>query len=417
MAALSLSDEELRATVAQFRESGTITETAKALGLARDTIRNRLFRAAERGILPEPSVDVPVGFAIRERRTMHDESGQVRRQTVVSGPERGQTFTVGAGHRVKGESALVDAEGRTVARWIKTTTNTGPLPLDDVIQACQQAFDGYPGRAKPLPVVRPPESDLLTLIPCADWHLGLYVWGRETNGENWNLDRAETVIMGAAQRLLAMTPPSETCVVLGGGDLFHSDDFSNATPASRHPLDVDGRWSKVFGVGVRLMARVVELAAQHHGKTLVRILPGNHDLTTAIAVAHCLDARFHDDERIEIDLDPSLFWFHEFGQVMLAATHGHQARVGDLPTIAAGREAEMWGRTRWRYGHGFHVHHRSGKPASSEHGGMAWETHQSPAPQDAWHHGQGFVSGRTMQAITYHRAHGEMSRATINMAS
>jgi hypothetical protein len=38
------------------------------------------------------------------------------------------------------------------------------------------------------------------------------------------------------------------------------------------------------------------------------------------------------------------------------------------------------------------------------------EIHQAPIPQDAWHFASGFLSGRSMQAITYHAKFGEIGR-------
>ena len=47
--------------------------------------------------------------------------------------------------------------------------------------------------------------------------------------------------------------------------------------------------------------------------------------------------------------------------------------------------------------------------------GVISEIHQSPIPQDAWHYGSGFLSGRSVQAITYHREFGEIGRARVAM--
>src|SRR5690606_37401359 len=104
-------------------------------------------------------------------------------------------------------------------------------------------------------------------------------------------------------------------------------------------------------------------------------------------------------------LDQSLFFYHQLGEVMLAATHGHEAKLRDMPQIMASRRPEMWGATRYRFAHGFHVHHKSGFIA--EGGGVVCESHQAPIPQDAWHYGAGFVSGRSLQTITYHSQMGE----------
>jgi hypothetical protein len=82
-----------------------------------------------------------------------------------------------------------------------------------------------------------------------------------------------------------------------------------------------------------------------------------------------------------------------------------------MPSIMAHRRSEDWGVTKFRYVHGFHIHHVS-KYATEGHGVIS-ETHQAPIPQDAWHFGAGFLSGRSLQSITYHRDFGEIARCRI----
>ena len=106
--------------------------------------------------------------------------------------------------------------------------------------------------------------------------------------------------------------------------------------------------------------RTTDAALKRHERVTLRILPGNHDEHSAIAVTWFLHAWYREDERVEIDTDPSEFWFHRFGKVMLAANHGHNAKLSDLPKIMATRQSRMWGHSDFRYGHGFHIHHRTG---------------------------------------------------------
>jgi hypothetical protein len=111
---------------------------------------------------------------------------------------------------------------------------------------------------------------------------------------------------------------------------------------------------------------------------------------------------------VTVDTDPSVFWWHHFGRVLLGATHGDKAKIGQMPSIMAHRQAEAWGQSRFRYVHGFHLHHTA--KFSTEGGGVISEIHQAPIPQDAWHFGSGFLSGRSIQAISYHAELGEVAR-------
>jgi len=212
------------------------------------------------------------------------------------------------------------------------------------------------------------------------------------------------------QRVSAASPASERAIVLGGGDVLHTTDYRNQT-SSGNLLDVDSRFPKILKAAIDLFVFQIEQAASKHSLITVRVLPGNHDITAAIAVAQALNAWFRNDDRITIDCDPGLFWFFPFENTLLGATHGHAAKLTDMPLIMANRVPDAWAASRHRYLHGFHIHHKN--KFIFEGGGVIAESHQSPVAADAWHYGKGYLSGRSMQSITYHREHGEISRSTV----
>lgn len=306
---------------------------------------------------------------------------------------------------MKGVSQLRDSEGRLTQEWVKTREGTDAR---DVIEAIKAAFEGYQGRHEPIPAPVAASADLLTLLPLADWHIGAHSWGRET-GTDWDLKIAEEVIGRAVENVIERSPASGLGVVLGGGDLIHADNQDNRTAKSGNQLDVDGRYDKVFEVAARMTVRTVDAMMSRHDRVLVRILKGNHDTHCATAIAHHLKAWYRNEPRVLVEIDPGLFWYWRHGKVMLAATHGHETKLQDLPGVMAARRAEDWGLTRHRYAHGFHIHHK--RLLGFEAGAVVAESHQAPVAQDAWHHGAGFLSGRSLQTITYHRAYGEVSRA------
>jgi hypothetical protein len=397
MASQRLSDEDCRGIVdALAANGGNQTATARALGLTRNQVQHRLNVAAARGMLGFKPV-LP-GFRISQ--TTSTPQGDFVQQK----PEHGDEFAVPAGHVVKGVSALVDPDGREIVKWIKT--KEGVLDPLQVVEWIKEAFTDFvpdaPSIVPDMPAIASP--DLLTLIPLPDFHLGMYGWHREV-GENWDLDIAERKIGAALDSVIRRSRPSGTAVVLGGGDLLHSDTNDNKTAKSGNALQVDGRYQKCVGVACRLLVRTVDSALARHGHVIIRILPGNHDEHAAVAVAYFLAAWYRNDPRVTVDTDPSLFWWHRFGLVLLGATHGHTVKMDKMPAIMAHRRAEDWGATRYRYVHGFHLHHKEKTATEGE--GVVTEIHQAPIPQDAWHYGAGFLSGRSVKAITYHRELGE----------
>lgn len=393
------TDEELREAVAVRKQFQSTTEAARSLGLSKDSMRRRLNKAASLGLLG-PQEALP-GYMLKSISSQAPDGSWIK-QTKAPG----DAFEVPVNHSIKGISALVDGDGNTVQQWIKTT-NTPSLEL--TLEAIRQAAENFPAREETIPCPPASSSDLLTLYPLADWHIGMFSWGRET-GTDWDLQIAEKTITRALMQVVSSSPRAAHAIILGGGDLLHADSSANATAKSGNVLDVDGRYQKVIETACRLLVRQADAALAHHRTVTLRILQGNHDEHASVAVAYFLQAYYRNDTRITIDTSPSPFFWHQFDKVMIGATHGHLAKPSDMPGIMAHRQAEAWGSSKFRYAHCFHVHHKSLR--ATEGGGCIVETHQAPIPQDAWHYGSGFLSGRSMKSITYHKDFGEIARST-----
>jgi hypothetical protein len=380
-------------------------------GISRQAFQNRLKRAEQLGLTGRTK-EAPHGFEVRSVRETIDKNGDVKSTSVKYVVEAGEEYVERSDHSVKGESVLVDSQGRVLHRWVKTKQSgeIDPLELCDRIK---EKFSDYSGLAKPIKAPENVKANLMTFFPLADWHLGLYVWGAETEGASWTLQKAVSQLFQTYRHLMSISEPSNNCVILGGGDLLHFDNYEPTTRRSKNVLDASGRWPEVLLASSNLIARIVELAAQRHNKVLVRLLPGNHDEHSAIAISYFLAAHFRNDPRIDVDCDPSLYWWHKFGKVLLGATHGHTVKIDKMPSIMAHRRPKDWGSTMYRYVHGFHLHH-SAKTAT-EGQGVITEIHQSPTPKDAWAFNAGFLSNRSMKSITYHKDYGEISRSQMTM--
>lgn len=399
-----LSVEQLEEVVSVYRECNfNRAETARRLGKAPSTIWNSLKQAARHGLLGAQPV-MP-GFHVTSVSTLRREDGSIVHENIQQKPAREGMFFPPEGHRIKGISALVDADGNVVQQWYKT--KEGELDPLAVVDAIKEALDGYerPGPPSPAPDVA--DDDLLTLYPLGDAHIGLHVW-RKDGEADWDLKIAERVIGNAMQAVIAQSPPAANAVLLLGGDTLHADNSSNQTARSGNPLDVDGRYQKIIGTACRLIVNVIEWALTKHQHVTVRLLRGNHDDHACVAVQYHLAGWFRSEPRVTIDLDPGLFWWHRFGKVLLGATHGHEASPKEMPGLMAMRRPEDWGATVHRYVHTFHLHRSELRIAT--HNGVPCEIHETPIPKDGWAYGRGFQSGRSVQSITYHRETGYRGR-------
>jgi len=403
MATQAEIDAGLNAVVEAFVTHRKKDVAAKSIDMNPKTFRYRLKRAAERGLIG--TRPVMEGFAIRSVKTQLGPGGELKGESITQAKAHGEEFVAPEGMAVDRMTVHVDAEHRLTQQWLKL--KTGQLTIEETVERVKKAFVGYKPASKLIPAPRAAERKLLTLIPANDWHVGMFSWGKETSTD-WDLKIAERVIGAAIEDVIARSPASGRAIVLGGGDLLHADNSENKTAKSGNVLDVDGRYQKVIDVACRLMARTVDAALRRHERVTVRILKGNHDEHACVAVIYFLLAWYRNNPRVTVDVDPSLYFWFRFGKVLLGATHGHLAKLKDLPSIMAHRRAEDWGATHARYAHGFHIHHK--EKLTTEGNGCICEAHQAPIPPDSWHYGKGFLSGRSVQAITYHSDFGEYGR-------
>lgn len=407
MAAHPLSEEQAREAIEAFYASGqNKAAAARTLGMNVNTYKDRYAVAVGMAARGEFGTDPVIpGFAISRVSTEEDETGKTVRRFVQQKPEHGGQFNLPDGHSIRGVSALLDAQGNVTQQWVKTKEDgENPQAIADAIRAALEGFE-------PVPALTPPRykiDDQATIYPVADWHIGLLAWRKEV-GQDYDLSIAQQTIKGAVERLLSASPPSEQAVILGLGDLLHADNFKNQTPQSGNALDVDGRYPKSLRVATELLLHFVSQALQQHDKVLVRILPGNHDSQSAIAVSLALAMYYANEPRVTVDDSPSPFWFWSWGDVLLGATHGDKAKMADLPLIMASRNAEAWGRSKFRHLYTGHIHTQTGIEKS----GVTVESFQTPAAADAWHFGQGYGAGRSLTAITLHKHLGEILRNKV----
>jgi hypothetical protein len=367
----SLSDDEwLRTKEALDRNGGSQTKAAKELGISRTTLQSRIYSARARKLAPDgPPLD---------------------------------------GFRVKGVSVLYDKDGEPAATWLKT--DAIQPSIEEIGRQVREALDGYVPPEPTLSQTAPSDSELVTVYPLADWHVGLLSWKKET-GVNYDLKIGTATIKAAMTRLIAGSPNSHQGIVLGLGDLMHADNYRNQTARSGNVLDVDGRYPRTLQTATQLIIYTVDLALQKHSTVLLRILPGNHDDQSAIAVTLALSLYYQNDPRVTVDDDAGRFWWWSWGKCFLGATHGDQAKMRDLPLIMATRNPEAWGKSKYRHVYTGHIH----KETAIDPGGVKVESFQTPVAPDSWTSGMGYCPSRSVSSITLHKDQGEIIRQRVNI--
>lgn len=341
-----------------------------------------------------------------QKWAIQESMGLLRKKAAKMGhsPAHDMTKTVPDGYVVKGVSTYYGEDGKPRGQWVKSSIDQQRQA--ELIEAAVRALaEDVRGLAKPSKAPGRVDADLLTVYPFGDPHIGLYSWSRET-GEDFDLDIARDLTLGAVDRLVECSPASETALLLPLGDIFHVNDQSNQTPSHKHQLDVDSRFVKVLGVGIHTFRHAILRALQKHQKVVVRFVAGNHDPQAVWALAFSIAAFFENDSRVTVDLSPSAHWFYRFGRVLIGATHGDKSKADQLLGVMASDRPRDWGETAHRYWYCGHVHHASVK----EYPGVTVETFRTLAAADSYASGYGYRAGRDMRAIVHHIEDGEVER-------
>lgn len=353
---------------------------------------------------PDTQADIRARFRAGQSKKSISEELNLSRNTV-------SRYTAGETHRAS--STLYgkggrDGGGPVLLEWVKADRS-------DFEEQARAYVQDLLADVKPLKKRKAPrksQDDLMACILMGDPHVGMLAWGEET-GSDWDLKIAEATLRGAVDRLVESAPQARECLIANLGDYFHMDDRLNATPGSKNPLDVDGRYLKVMRVGIRTMRALIERALEKFPVVRVRNVAGNHDPHSSITLTLTLAALYEQEPRVVIEDSPVPFWTFTFGKSLIGLTHGHQLKKPELMAqYLAVHDPKGWGATQYRHVWHGHIHHRR----VQEIGGVVVESFRTLAGPDAWHVAEGYKAGREMVCIVLDKEHGEVERHTSSLS-
>lgn len=333
----------------------------------------------------------------------------VKRKAAAQGysPEHHLTRPVAPGFKLKGASTLYRrGEPEPVLQWVKSSADD--KQREQIMREAVRALMDDVPRTAPTAYPESTAQSLCNVITLTDVHVGAYAWGKET-GADWDLSIAERDVTGAVRHLLNACPKAGTCVIAQLGDFLHQDGLAAVTPTSGHQLDSDSRFSKVVQVAIRILRAAVDMALQRHGRVVVLMAEGNHDIASSVWLRQLFLLLYEREPRVSV-IDSELpYYCHQHGQTMLAWHHGHLKKFDQLPLLFAAQFPRVWGETVKRYVHTGHLHHKHEK----EHSGVTVIQHPTIAARDAYAARSGWVADREMTAITYSDRFGQIARATV----
>ena len=362
MPAQPLTDEQCEEALRLVAHYGSITAAAEALGLKRPTFQSRVNEA-------------------RRRK---------------------------AGMVVTGRSTLTDLRtGEPVMEWVKESADK--QREEEARRAAYEALAAELPRAAPVSAPAACSEALCNLYSYFDFHVGMLAWHKE-GGADWDLTIAERTLQQSYGAMVTQAPAAKKAIVCIGGDWLHTDGLLPLTPASKHVLDADGRFSKIVQVAIRGIRYIATIALAKHAEVELVVMEGNHDETGSVWLRHMLSALYEEEPRLTVNASELPFYVSQWGEVMLGFHHGHKVKNETLPLLFAAQFPKIWGATTKRQIHCGHRHHIDEK----EYNGVTIVQHPTLAARDAYAARGGWIADRAIQAITYHKKYGQVGRVYVS---
>jgi len=388
--------------------------TAAHFGIAESDVSRRHIRQARKAGVPVPperkcrpsrpptvrgpDLGMPEGYEAVQISTDGTDIRSVRAR-----PTPDEAEEIPEGWLRDRISRLTRGDGGLIQQWdIYRPAKDGGR--DDLVARVMADFDGQVPRAAAVPAPEGLPDDRLTVYPLGDPHLGL------RGADGYGLQEGARLLREAVADLVRRGAPSKECLILNLGDYYHSDDPRNRTRRHGFDLDVDGDWFEILKVGRDTFLSLINEALEHHEIVNVKCLIGNHDDLSSLFLTLLVDAHYRDEPRVRVDVSGAPFQWFEWGKNLFGFTHGQDAKPDKLPAKMANAQREAWGRTLHRYWLVGHVHH----VRRVEIGGVMIESFRTLASRDGYHESHGYLAGRDLTRIVYHREHGEISRETVS---
>lgn len=371
----ALATDRQKEFLEAIEQYGSATAANKALGLANDKVSSAMRRlrayAARVGYAPGhfESGTAP-GFAMGKVTIQRAADGSVERTWERQSPSAEQTL---------------DALREAVAGILE--------PIEPV---------------EPVPAPHGANDDLCNLYTYSDFHLGMLAQ-EEEGGADWDIKIAERTLVGSFSMMLAQSPLAHTGIVNIQGDMLHSDGLLPVTPAHRHVLDQDGRFSRIVAVAIRSIRALINMALEKHPAVHVVICEGNHDEASSVWLRLMFQALYENEPRVTVNASELPFYVFEWGRTMLGFHHGHKVKNEQLPLLFAAQFPDVWGRTLRRAVHCGHRHHCDEK----EYNGVTVVQHPTIAARDAYAARGGWIADRAVQSITYSKRFGQVGRVFV----
>lgn len=327
----------------------------------------------------------------------------IRKYKHLASLEQGQLHD---GQETKGVSTLYDNNGNIRLQWVKTDKEK-----QDASEAYEQIFERLSQDIVPYvpkPFRHEPAESLCSAYIISDYHLGQLSSLKET-GATWSLAEAAQILKRWVEKASYQTPFSKQAILCDLGDFLHADGLTPETPASKHVLDASARFRDVVDIAIEIFDHAIQVLLDKHENVHVIICEGNHNESSSYWQTKAIARRYENEPRVTFDFSHLPYYAYQWGETSLYFHHGHKKKINDIAKTFVANFREMYGSSRYNYGHMGHLHHREIKECAL----MVMEQHSTLAAKDAHSARGGYASERGATVINYHKNYGEVGRASI----
>ena len=297
-----------------------------------------------------------------------------------------------------------DAEGKTYSFLFKSKVEE--ISDEERANKMAAALSAIPAIHLPEPAAYDAKN-LIAFIPINDLHAGGYAWSPETGYGNWDIDTATSRLTTWVGELINELPLVDECILFFNGDTLHTNGKLPITPANAHILDSDSRFYNAVDQTAAAIMVAIDLAAQRFNRVRVVIKRGNHDEDSHVTLKMAAKYRYLNTPNVIVDEDPSPYWVHPFGNVLLFGHHGDRVAPKDLVMKLAADHRKEWGQSKHCVVWTAHKHQREMKTFY----GATWEQASCLTEPDAY--GAYWGSHAMLQAVVYDKDRGEIKRFTV----
>lgn len=335
--------------------------------------------------------------------------GRIERNATKRNLDEHTGTNVPENYLIKGTSSLVDSEGNTRLKWVKTSLDQqkqqesltamcnamcSELPIVDKIKSPAKKYDN---------------QDVIPFFNIGDAHLGMLAHQMEV-GHNFDMKIAERELTSALFNLMDRTAGYERCVIQDMGDFTHYENMAGVTEGHGHALDIDTRFTKLIEVYTRTMRSIIEYALARFKYVDVIINQGNHSRTNDIWMCNFLKHVYQKNKRLHILDNSSVFIGYRMGDTFVMSHHSDKCKHNKLVDVMATDFREHFGECKYKYIDIGHIHH---KMQAKEYGDVTIESFNQLAPSDKYAHDGGWRSRSFLTCVLRSKKYGEIGREII----